>query len=92
MSFFLTTIMMLLPIGLILFFLIQSRIGDEQKRERCQFAEANPHLEEYLRRSPAYEYYYSTRPPVEKVQPTGGMTEEQKKSSLRKCGLGTTHA
>lgn len=91
MSVFLTTIMLLCPFGLMLFFLIQSRIGDEQKRERLQFVEANPHLEVYLRKIPAYQDYYSTRPPLEKVRHTGGMTEEQKKSSLRNCGLGTMH-
>lgn len=94
MSVFFTTIMLLFPFGMMLFFLIQSRIGDDQKRERREFAEAKPHLEEYLRLSSAYQDYYSTRSLVEKVEksrPGGGMTEEQKKSFLRKCGLGTTH-
>lgn len=92
MSDVFTIIMLLSPFCLMMFFLIQSRIGDEQKRERHQFAEANPHLEAYLRRTPAYQDYYSTRPPVEKVKHAGGMTDEQKKSSLRKCGPDILHA
>ena len=90
MSDVLTTIMFLSSFfGFILFYLIQSRIGEEQERERHQFAEANPHLEAYLRRCPAYQNFYSNRP-LKKVTYTGGMTEEQKKSSLKKCGPDTT--
>lgn len=88
MSAFFITIMLLSPFGLIMFFLLQARIGDEQKMERQLFAEAHPHLEAYLRRSPAYQEFYSSRP-VKRVVYAGGMTEEQKKSSLKKCGPDT---
>lgn len=90
MSSFIFTVMILLPFGFILFFLLQSRIGDEQKRERQRFVEENPHLEMYLRRCPAYVDYYQSRPPLETPKCSGGMTEAQKKSSLKKCGQDTT--
>lgn len=82
MSEFLTTIMFLSPVVLILFFMLQSKIGKEQKKERYKFVEENPHLEEYLRRSPIYQNYYSTRPQMEKVRNSGGMTDEQRKKLI----------
>lgn len=82
MSVFLTTIILLFPLVLILFFILQSKIGKEQEKERYKFADENPHLEEYLRRSPIYQNYYSTRPQMEKVRNSGGMTEEQRKKLI----------
>ena len=90
MSEFFTTITILLPFGLLLFYHIQSRIGDEQKMQRIRFAKENPHLEFYLRMSPLYQDYYSTRPKTIEIKRMGGMTDEQKKNSLRKCGQDTT--
>ena len=83
MSEFLTTIMFLSPLVLILFFLLQSKIGKEQEEDQYKkFAEENPHLAEYLKRSPKYQDYYSKCPQMEKVSHSGGMTEEQKEKLL----------
>jgi len=79
--------MFLSPLVLILFFLLQSKIGKEQEKDRYKFAEENPHLEEYLRQSPLYQDYYSTRPQMEKVRNSGGLTEEQKKKLLDEMWL-----
>ncbi len=90
MSPFIFTVMILLPFGFILFYLIQSRIGDEQKRERRRFVEQNSHLEMYLKLCPTYAGFYLKRPPLQTSECLGGMTETQKKNSLRKCGPATT--
>jgi hypothetical protein len=88
---FFTTLFILLPIGGFLFYQIQSRIGEEQMLTRKKFAENNPHLEIYLKRSPAYQQVYSSRPTIVNApyKNIGGMSDEQKKNLLMKCGQNT---
>lgn len=83
---FFTTMFILLPIGGILFYQLQSRIGAEQLLNRKKFAEDNPHLERYLRKSVAYQDFYSRWPPPRETNTVGGMTNEQKKNLLKTCG------
>ncbi len=76
--------LILCSLGLLVFLYnqIQSRIGKEQELIRKIFAEENPQLEPYLRKSLRYKDYYSTIPVVKEVRKTGGMTEEQIKKFI----------